>query len=234
MKRLPVVMILLGVLILAACAPIEQVEPTPTEQPAPSPTEPTPPTPTDPPPPTATPTSPPEPTPTETTPEPLTIEEAADVIINALADKDMATVAEFVHPEMGVRFSPYTYVEEDHLVFTADELLGLVGSDDIYLWGVYDGTGDPIELTFDDYYEEFVYSADFANPEEMAVDEELGWSSMINNIADFYPGSSFVEYHFSGFEEDFGGMDWASLRLVFIEEDGIWFLVGIVNDQWTI
>jgi hypothetical protein len=98
----------------------------------------------------------------------------------------------------------------------------------------FDGTGDPIELTFDDYYQRFIYSADFANPEQMAVDEELGYSSMINNIADFYPGSSFVEYHFSGFVEDYGGMDWVSLRLVFTEEEGSWFLVGIVHDQWTI
>jgi hypothetical protein len=236
-------LIMVGILILSACTSTPQVDPTPTDTPpiptetippTNTPTTPPDPTPTDPPSPTATPTTAPSPTPTATTPEPLTIEEAADVVINALADKDLATVADFVHPDLGVRFSPYTYVENDHQVFLPDELPELVGSDEIFLWGYYDGTGDPIELTFDDYYEAFVYSADFANPEEMAVDEELGWSSMINNIADFYPGSSFVEYHFSGFEEEYGGMDWASLRLVFIEENGTWFLVGIVNDQWTI
>ena len=167
-------------------------------------------------------------------PAPLTLEEAAEKVINALAEKDMAAVAEFVHPEQGVRFSPYTYVEDSHQVFAADELAGLAGSEEIFLWGNFDGTGDPIELTFDDYYQRFIYSADFANPEQMAVDEELGYSSMINNIANFYPGSSFVEYHFSGFEEEYDGMDWVSLRLVFIEEDGSWFLVGIVHDQWTI
>ncbi len=239
MKQKRLALILVGVLILVACTLIPSVEPTPMEPTPeetalPTSTEPIPPTDTPTLPPTATPTSPPEPTPIETTPEPLSIEEVADVIINALADKDLAAVSDFVHPEMGVRISPYTYVEDDHQVFMPDELPDLVGSDQIFLWGYFDGTGDPIELTFDDYYEAFVYSADFANPEEMAVDEELGWSSMINNIADFYPGSSFVEFHFSGFEEDYGGMDWASLRLVFIEEDGNWFLVGIVNDQWTI
>jgi len=65
------------------------------------------------------------------------------------------------------------------------------------------------------------------------VNEELGHSSMINNIAEFYPGSSFVEYHFSGFEEKYEGMDWVSLRLVFLQEGGRWYLVGLVNDQWT-
>jgi hypothetical protein len=171
------------------------------------------------------------------TPEPpatLTLEEAAEKVINALAEKDLATVAEFVHPDQGVRFSPYTYVEESHQVFTADELVNLPGSDETYLWGTFDGSGKPIELTFDEYYQRFIYSADFANPEQMAVNQELGFGNTINNIADFYPGSSFVEYHFSGFEEEYEGMDWVSLRLVFIEEDSSWYLVGIVHDQWTI
>lgn len=171
------------------------------------------------------------------TPEPLSplpLEEAADVVIHALAEKDLETIAAFVHPTQGVRFSPYTYVEESHQVFNADELVNLQGSNEIYLWGTFDGTGDPIELTFDEYYERFVYSADFANPEQMAVNQELGFGNTINNLVDFYPGSSFVEYHFSGFDEQYGGMDWVSLRLVFTQEEGTWFLVGIVHDQWTI
>ena len=175
-----------------------------------------------------------EPTFTPEPPAPLTLEESAGQVINALAEKDLEIVAEFVHPEQGVRFSPYTYVEESHQVFGRDELAELPGSEEVFFWGYFDGTGDPIELPFDDYYERFVYSADFANPEAMAVDEELGISSMFNNINEFYPGASFVEYHFSGFEEDYGGMDWVSLRLVFLEEDGVWSLVGIVHDQWTI
>ncbi len=44
----------------------------------------------------------------------------------------------------------------------------------------------------------------------------------------------FIEYHFSGFEEEYGGMDWVSLRLVFVQEGGQWYLVGLVNDRWTI
>jgi hypothetical protein len=174
------------------------------------------------------------PMPPTQTPAPLTLEQAADQVITALANRDMETVAEFVHPEMGVRLSPYTYVEEGHLVFMPEELTALVDLDTVYNWGRYDGTGDPINLTFDEYYEEFIYSADFANPEQMAVDEEIGWSNTINNIYEFFPGSSYVEYHFSGFEEEFGGMDWESLRLVFVQDDGTWMLVGIVHDQWTI
>jgi hypothetical protein len=212
MKFKPMIIILLVILALSACSPTPEVEQVPTLPLEPSPT----------------PTFTPEP------PAPPTFEESAEQVINALAEKDLAAVAEVVHPELGVRFSPYAYVEDSHQVFTAEELVNLPGSYETYLWGFFDGTGDPIELTFDDYYERFIYSADFANPEQMGVNERIGQGNSINNIEEFYPGSSFVEYHFSGFVEDYGGMDWVSLRLVFIEEDGSWFLVGIVHDQWTI
>ncbi|MBW6467194.1 MAG: hypothetical protein K0B06_11870, partial [Brevefilum sp.] len=61
--------------------------------------------------PMATPTFSPEP------PSSLTLEESAEAVINTLANKDLQAVAEFVHPQQGVRFSPYTYVEESHQVF---------------------------------------------------------------------------------------------------------------------
>lgn len=215
MKKILVIVMLIPLLVLAACDVANVVAPVDT------------PTPTEPPP------DPPTPTPTEEPPEPPTLEASADAVINALAEMDMEAVAEYAHPEMGVRFSPYTYVREEHQVFMAEELPGLVESDEEFLWGQYVGTGDPIELTFEEYYEEFIYPVDFADPEEMAISEEIGWSSMINNIEEFYPDSTFVEYHFSGFDPEFEGLDWRSLRLVFIQEEEVWFLVGVVHDQWT-
>ncbi len=163
----------------------------------------------------------------------LSLEGTAKIIINAIASEDMETVAKYVHPEKGVRFSPYTFVEDTHLAFSADELPKLVDSEEVFNWGVFDGSGDPIELTFNGYYERFLFSSDFSKPDKMAINKVVGSGNTINNIAGFYPGSSFVEYHFSGFDEDYGGMDWVSLRLIFLDENGTWYLVGLVNDQWT-
>lgn len=178
----------------------------------------------------------PEPTltPAFTPTEPLTTLETAEVLIQALAEKDLARVADFVHPEKGLRFSPYATIREDHQVFMSEDLPGLLDSDEVYNWGNYDGSGKPIELIFADYYDEFVYSADFANPETVALNMRIGQGNSLNNIQEFYPGSYFVEYHFSGFDPQYAGMDWQSLRLVFLEEDGVWLLVGMVHDQWTI
>ncbi len=209
MKNLTTMFILVT-LLLSACAAQTPTQQTPTDAPEPNPTL------------TAAPT------------EPLTTLETAEELIQALAEKDLARVAEFVHPEMGLRFSPYATILEDHLVFMVEDLPGLLTSDEVYTWGAYDGSGEPIELTFEGYYDEFVYSADFANPETVALNMRIGQGNTLNNIQEFYPGSYFVEYHFSGFEEQYEGMDWQSLRLVFVEEDGIWFLVAIVHDQWTI
>jgi hypothetical protein len=159
----------------------------------------------------------------------------ATEIIIALRDRKLDELARVVHPEQGVRFSPYAYVEEtEDLVFQAAEVPGLLDSATVYRWGAFDGTGEPIELTFEEYYERFVYDADFARPEVLGLGETVGAGNSINNLDEVYPGAVTVEYHFTGFDPQYGGLDWRSLRLVLVEEDGVWYLVGIVHDEWTI
>jgi hypothetical protein len=160
--------------------------------------------------------------------------------VMALKERDLEKLAGLVHPHKGVRFSPYTFVQVEpdapggqDLVFGADRIPGLLADTTIYHWGVYDGSGEPIDLTFQEYYDRFIYDADFARPDVVGFDEEVGWSSMINNIAEVYPAAVTVEYHFEGFEPQYAGMDWRSLRLVLEELDGVWYLVGIVHDEWT-
>jgi hypothetical protein len=166
--------------------------------------------------------------------------QAAQAIL-ALRDHDMPALAGLVHPVKGVTFSPYTYVHplqgqpgEADLVFSRDQLQGLWDDPTVYHWGAYDGSGLPIDLTFQEYYAEFVYDVDFAQPEQIGFGEVIGQGNTINNIADVWPNAVTVEYHFSGFDPQYAGMDWRSLRLVFEQADGVWALVGIVHDQWTI
>jgi hypothetical protein len=158
----------------------------------------------------------------------------ADRVARGLGDRDIGAVAQAVHPTKGVRFSPYAYVCERDLVFGAALLDDLLTDRTRYLWGVYDGSGEPIELTFADYYDDFIYDQDFANAEQVGYDEAVGQGNTINNIGKFYPDAVFVEYHFSGFDPQYGGMDWVSLRLVFEQQEGVWYLVGVVHDEWTI
>jgi hypothetical protein len=165
----------------------------------------------------------------------------ANEIVQALRDRDWATVARTIHPEKGVRFSPYTYVRagesaldgEDRVVH-ADEIQALAADPTVYRWGRFDGTGEPIDLTFSQYVDRFVYDVDFAQPDVVGYGETVGRGNTINNIADVYPDATVVEYHFTGFDPDLMGLDWRSLRLVLEQQDGTWYLVGIVHDEWTI
>lgn len=158
----------------------------------------------------------------------------ADGVIQSLRNKDVEALSTFVHPTRGVRFSPYAFVQESDRVFSPDQINGLLTGPTPYVWGAYDGSGLPIELTFAEYYDQFVYDRDFAHAEQVGYNQIIGMGNAINNCFEFYPGSIVVEYHFSGFDPSYEGMDWESLRLVFQEEGGVWYLVGVIHDEWTI
>ena len=165
----------------------------------------------------------------------------ASQAVLALRDHDMAKLAALVHPLKGVMFSPYTFVRtlqgapgEADMLFTREQVGGLWTDPTVYHWGSQDGSGLPIDLTFRAYYAEFVYDVDFAQPEAVGFDEFIGQGNTLNNIREAYPLGVPVEYYFSGFDPQYGGMDWRSLRLVFEQMDGTWYLVGIVHDEWTI
>ncbi len=162
-------------------------------------------------------------------------EEVADELVLAMHNLDMETFATLVHPAKGVRFSPYAHVHVDRdLVFSADEILVLMEDDTVYEWGVFDGSGYPIEMTFQEYFHRFIYDEEFVNADEKTVNERLGAGNTLDNTNEVYPDATVVEYHFTGLDPEFEGMDWRSLRLVFEELDGKWFLVGVIHDEWTI
>ncbi|MFL7811410.1 MAG: SH3 domain-containing protein [Anaerolineae bacterium] len=165
----------------------------------------------------------------------------ATAIMQAIATRDLMALSRFVHPQEGVRFSPYPYVMtgsegegQANLVFSADELPDLADDPTVYHWGTFDGSGAPIEMTFDAYWQRFVYDADFARPQVIGYGEAVGQGNTINNIPQVYPQGFTIEYHFRNFDPAYEGLDWQSLRLVIEPYEGEWVLVGIVHAEWTI
>ncbi|NLY44453.1 MAG: hypothetical protein GX053_00430 [Tissierella sp.] len=156
-------------------------------------------------------------------------------VLELLKDKDMDDLSDFIHPTKGVRFSPYGYVDVDnHQVFSAEEVANLKDGTEFYIWGSYDGSGESIELNFNDYYNEFIFDKDFSNPQIIGNNVTISQGNSLDNISEVYENGHFIELHFKGFDPQYEGMDWASLKLVFETVDGDWYLVGIVHDQWTI
>lgn len=157
-------------------------------------------------------------------------------VLTAFKNKDYNVLAELVHPVIGVRFSPYAYIDTAHdKILTVDMMRKQADpkNQDKILWGTIDPTDEPINRTIDDYVKEFVYDVDFLHPEKQKVNHFIGSGTTQNNLLAVYEGADFTESHFSGFDKQYEGMDWRSLRLVFKLKDGKYFLVGVVHDEWT-
>ncbi|MBY9081131.1 hypothetical protein KIH86_23565 [Paenibacillus sp. HN-1] len=168
--------------------------------------------------------------------QPPTSLEAASVVMKALAAGDMRALAAWVHPDKGLRFSPYGYVDvKTDLVFSRSEVEGLMHNPAPQIWGTHAGSGEPIELAFPDYYKKFVYDTDFSAGATIAVNRAIGKGTTVNNVNEVYPAAShdYVEYHVDGVDPAAEGMDWRSLRLVFEKIGDDRALVGIIHDQWT-
>lgn len=163
------------------------------------------------------------------------IKDKAYYILKLIKEKNFAALSSQVHPKNGLRLTPYAYVSpEQDLSFTPREVKDLAMADAVYTWGFYDGSGKPIKATFEEYYQEFIYNADFINAEvHYNNDQQRG--NAINNSRDVYGiEAEIVEFYIPGQEEKFGGMDWKSLRLVFTPYNNKWYLEGIIHAQWTI
>ncbi|MDF2699801.1 MAG: hypothetical protein K0Q49_1357 [Haloplasmataceae bacterium] len=167
--------------------------------------------------------------------QPMTYLGTSISVVELLKSKDFASLSQYVHPTKGVRFSPFSHINLDKdLVFNSDDVALLFDNNKVYTWGEYSGSGAPIELTFVDYYNDFIYDLDFSNPNLIGNNIILGKGNMNNNIKEAYPNSQFVEFHFPGIDPEAQGMDWRSLRIVLEKLNNTWYVVGVVHDEWTI
>jgi hypothetical protein len=163
-------------------------------------------------------------------------EPSAKLVIDAMAKKDMAALSKYVHPTKGVRFSPYSSVnlKTDRVLKTSD-IANATQDKKTHTWGEFDGSGEPINLTFAKYYQQFVYNYDYQKlSKQRGFNRSIGTGNSINNIKTAYPNGVAVEYYVPGQNPDYGGMDWGSLTLVFEQHtDNNWYLVGVIHGQWT-
>lgn len=156
-------------------------------------------------------------------------------VLSLLKAKDFAGLSTIVHPDKGVRFTPYPHIDlQQDQVFTAGQVAALASDTTVYTWGSYDGSGDQIALTFSDYYQKFVYDHEFVDAELIGNNQIVSRGNTVDNVQQAYASGRFIEFYFDGFDPQYEGIDWSSLKLVFEQKDGTWYLVGVVHGQWTI
>lgn len=171
------------------------------------------------------------------TPEPAGNEVLVDRALEAagyIRDRDWAALAGAVHPDKGVTFTPYSSVSDSDLCFTSESVASFGSDSKVYLWGSYDGSGAPMSLTVEEYFDQFVSNADYTRAPFLAVDRVISSGNAVENVADAYPDARFVELYYSGLDEAKEGFDWCALKLVFEPVDGTLMLVGIIHSEWTI
>jgi hypothetical protein len=162
------------------------------------------------------------------------LQQAAKDVMDILRDRDLQRLSDTIDPQKGLRFAPYPHIDEkSERLFQAGGLPTFKDTNKLN-WGAYDGSGEPIELTFREYFEKFVYDQDYASAPSVKVNQLLGVGNVKFNAKEVYPEASFVEYHFPGFDKKNDGMDWESLVLVFRPAGEEWKLCAIVHGQWTI
>lgn len=156
-------------------------------------------------------------------------------VMELIDAKDFSGLQNWVHPSDGVRFSPYAYVNtQTDLVFASQSFPSLLADPAVLTWGSFDGSGEPIEFNFTDYYHRFIYDQNFLNPDIIGINSIIGFGNTLINVNEVYPSGEFIEFHFTGFDPQYEGIDWRSLILVFEEVDNEWKLIGIIHNEWTI
>lgn len=160
---------------------------------------------------------------------------AANAILQILSDKDYKALSDALNSVKGISFTPYSSVDPEHdKTLRPEELETLFESGEILTWGSWDGSGEPIELSLDAYWDRFVWNADYHNADQIGVNRLCRTGNATENLTEQYPNCEYIDYEIDSLSGEEAGTDWTSLRLVFQKIDGVWYLVAIVHGEWTV
>jgi hypothetical protein len=163
-----------------------------------------------------------------------TLEQFTDLLIDLLDTNNLIEFAQYFHPEKGTYFSPYTFLDTTDVNYKTDDFINDLNAKKNIYWGEYDGSGDPIKLTVEDYFKQFVYAVDFKTlTTHKNINSDLTFSNTLNNVKEMLPSAEYIEYYYKG-TDNYNGMDWASLIFYVEKLDGKYHLVAVVHNQWTI
>lgn len=152
----------------------------------------------------------------------------------AFKARDGTLLAGLAHPSKGVRFSPYAYLSATNITLSAAQLRSGFTDPTKRTWGITDGRGDAITVTFADYSRSYIYSRDFAASTRTAYNRTIGQGNTIDNTASVYPDAILFEAYDPGPDPRLTDVQWQCVRLLFERSGERWFLIGVIHGEWTI
>ena len=170
----------------------------------------------------------------ETNMKSLSLRETSDSVMRSLKRTDMMALSTFMAPQGSILFSPYSFIDTATAMrLSSNDFRDFFVDTSKVKWGVYDGSGLPIELSCADYFKTFIYNQSFAEADSVFENKSIQRGNSLDNLATVFPGNEHVEYYIAGDAKQ-AGLGWGSLTLVFRKEGERYVLVGIVNNRWTI
>ena len=154
-------------------------------------------------------------------------------IAEYIKNGDYGSLSSLVHPVYGVVFTPYSTVNlSSDLCFSPGEVAAFASDENTYVWGIADGTGDPLEMTVSSYFSQFVFDKDYTLAPVIGVNQILYTGNSLENVTEIFPDAQFVDLSYPSSSAE--TPDWSTLRLVFEDYEGAPKLVGIIHCQWTV
>ena len=153
-----------------------------------------------------------------------------------ISEGNYQALSRITHPEFGVVFSPYATVAlSTNKCFQANQIASFGSDSTNYVWGVQEGSGEPIEMTPGDYFAKYILIKDYLNAPVIGINRIVKSGNALENITEVFPEVKFVDFHVPGGDKDSTeDFDWSSLRLGFEEYDGKLWLTVILNSKWTV
>lgn len=162
--------------------------------------------------------------------------ELAFDILEDIRDGDFRALSHAVHPSFGLLFSPSSTVTlSTNKCFSAGEVAAFGADTNVYVWGVYDGSGEPIEMTPAGYFAEFVFDKDYTNAALVGVNHVVRSGNALENMTEVFPDILYVDFHFPCSDKNAAdNTSWSSLRLGFEEYNGSLMLMAILHSGWAV
>ncbi len=158
--------------------------------------------------------------------------DAAYDVARCLRSGDYEALAQRIHPEFGLIFSPYSTINlGSNQCFTPNRVAYAQQDDTIYVWGTRYGTDEPIQLTTEQYFAAYVYDRDYLNAPMIGLNQVLKSGNALENVSGIFTEGQFVDLCFPGTAPD--GTGWSILRMVFEPYGDDLRLSALIHSTYT-
>ncbi len=157
----------------------------------------------------------------------------AKTIVQLIKDGNFSEIAKYVSPAGGLGISSNGFIEKNDINFPKEKVAGLWTDQTKYKFPSYADEEDVTKITFREFYKSDIYDKDFITAKDVSLNKVMRGPtpSMPFNINETYAKGAFVDFYIPAPKEM--ELDWATLRLIFVNENGNWWLRHLVHDNWT-